>query len=151
MHFTIKYHGEVEALEIPQVSAAIEDAVRPLPPFECQLVGAGAFPDPDNPRTVWLGMGRGTEQMVELHDAIDEGLFKLGFRSEKRLFRPHLTLGRVRGARHDEISPLADEIKSLGDYIGGVTDVSEVVVFSSTLERDGPTYEPLSHATLDGR
>jgi 2'-5' RNA ligase len=88
--------------------------------------------------------------MIALHDAIDAGLSKLGFRSEQRRFRPHLTLGRVRGGDRTEIAALAASLEAQREYIGGITDVSEVVVFSSELGRDGSVYEPLSHAPLDG-
>jgi 2'-5' RNA ligase len=151
MHFTLKFLGEVESLEIPDVCTVVDEAVKELPPFECQVAGAGAFPDLHRPRTVWLGMKYGIEAMIALHDAIDAGLTELGFRTEQRRYRPHLTLGRVRGGRPDDIARLARGLEEYRDYVGGVTDVSEVVVFSSSPQRDGPIYEPLSHASLEGR
>jgi 2'-5' RNA ligase len=89
--------------------------------------------------------------MVALHEAIELRLSKLGFRSDGRRFRPHLTIGRVRGNSPADLGDLVGSLTEQQDFFGGVGDVSEVVVFSSEPGRNGPVYEPLSHAELAGR
>lgn len=149
MHWTLKFLGPVDMVDIPAVCEAVKRAVEPLACFDVEVEGAGAFPDARRPRTVWIGMGRGTDQMVELHDAIEFELAKLGFRSENRRFRPHVTIGRVRQSPRG-IGELGRLIEAEADFDGGVSLVDEVVVFSSELGPDGPTYEPLCHAELKG-
>ena len=149
MHLTFKFLGEVDLIDIPALCAAVTNAVANLPPFEIELRGAGAFPTAHRPRTIWLGVGRGEAELVELHDAIDRALSGLGYRSEQRRFRPHLTVGRVRGGR--DLDRLGQRITENADYVGGVSSVDEVVVFSSELEPDGPLHEPLAVAPLNGR
>ncbi|HEX4131748.1 MAG TPA: RNA 2',3'-cyclic phosphodiesterase [Pirellulales bacterium] len=151
MHLTLKFLGEIDILEVPDVCNAVAAAVEPLPPFEFMAVGSGAFPDARRPRTVWLGVGAGNDGLITLHDAIEDALRALGFRSEQRRFHPHLTLGRVRGNDPAGIGRLAAAIDQQREFAGGVSDVAEVVVMSSTLGREGPTHEPLSHAELRGR
>jgi 2'-5' RNA ligase len=149
MHWTLKFLGNIDILEIPPVCEAVARAIEPLAAFDIEARGAGAFPDARRPRTLWIGTGAGSEQMIELHDAIEFELAKLGFRSENRRFRPHLTIGRVR-----EINAAASELGRLiekhADFDGGVSLVDEVVVFSSDLTPDGPIHEPLCHAELKG-
>lgn len=149
MHWTLKFLGNVDMLEIPQVCQAVQRAVEPLAGFDVEAKGAGAFPDIQRPRTVWIGTGRGSEQMIELHDAIEFELAKLGYRSENRRFRPHLTIGRVRQSP-EGIRELGRLIEKHAAFEGGLTLVDEVVVFASELGSDGPTYEPLCHAELKG-
>lgn len=149
MHWTLKFLGDVELLDIPRVCKAVGRAVEPLAAFHVEAKGAGAFPDVHRPRTVWIGTGRGSEQMIELHDAIEFELAKLGYRSENRRFRPHLTIGRVRHSPAG-IGELGRLIEKHADFDGGLTPVHEVVVFSSVLSPDGPTHEPLGHAELKG-
>jgi RNA 2',3'-cyclic 3'-phosphodiesterase len=149
MHWTLKFLGNVDMLEIPPVCEAVSRAVEPLAAFDIEARGAGAFPDVRRPRTVWIGTGRGSEQMIELHDAIEFELAKLGYRSENRRFRPHLTIGRVRQSPQG-IGELGRLLEAHADFDGGVSLVDEVVVFSSVLGRDGPTHEPLCHAELKG-
>jgi 2'-5' RNA ligase len=151
LHLTLKFLGDVEMLEVPQLCQAVDEAVADLPPFDVQFHGAGAFPSVERPRTVWVGMTAGSEEMVALHDALEQRLAALGFRSDGRRFRPHLTIGRVRSSSPSEIRVLASLLADQRDFVGGSGDVSEVVVFSSELSRAGPAYEPLSHAELGGR
>ena len=150
LHLTLKFLGDVDLLEIPELCQAVTDAVADLPPFEIEARGAGAFPDLHHPRTVWLGVGHGTEEMIELHDVVEQSLAPLGFRQEQRRFRPHLTIGR--GARQRPgIAELAGILAEQADFAGGVSSIDEVVVLSSELSRTGPTYELLATAPLNGR
>jgi 2'-5' RNA ligase len=150
LHWTLKFLGDVDIRETPAICAAVARAVEPLAPFDVDAHGAGAFPDVHRPRTVWIGVGQGSEKMVELHDRIEAELAELGYRPEGRRFRPHLTIGRVRASRQG-IDELARRIEEHADFEGGLSTVFEVVVFSSKLSREGPTHEPLGHAELKGR
>jgi RNA 2',3'-cyclic 3'-phosphodiesterase len=149
LHWTLKFLGDVDMLEIPSVCQAVSRAVAPIVPFDIEARGAGAFPDPARPRTVWVGMGEGSDEMIELHDAIDRELAALGYRGENRRFRPHLTIGRVRQA-HEGTRELARLIRENAEVPIGISTVYEVVVFSSELGREGPTHEPLCHVELKG-
>jgi 2'-5' RNA ligase len=149
MHWTLKFLGNIELTDVPAVCEAVTRAVEPLAAFDLEARGAGAFPDPRRPRTVWVGTGAGSEQMIELHDAIEFELAKLGYRSENRRFRPHLTIGRVRQA-DEGIGELGRLIQKHAEFDGGLSLVDEVVVFSSELGREGPTHEPLCHVELKG-
>jgi 2'-5' RNA ligase len=148
MHLTLKFLGEVDLKDIPAVCEAVNRAVNELPAFEFEAHGAGAFPSTSRPRTIWLGVGRGEEEFVALHAAIDRALGELGFRRENRRFRPHLTLGRVRGER--DVGELGELVARQADFVGGVSSVDEVIVFSSELAPDGPVHEPLAVAALEG-
>ena len=150
LHWTLKFLGDVDMLEIPKICQAVTRAVEPLAPFDVEARGAGAFPDETRPRTIWIGMGEGTEPMIELHDAIDRELGTLGYRAENRRFRPHLTIGRVRQS-HEGIDELSSLLRENTEFDGGLSTVYEVVVFSSELGRDGPTHDPLCHVELKGR
>jgi 2'-5' RNA ligase len=150
LHYSLKFLGDVELLEIPRVCEAVTRAALDLPPFEIIARGAGAFPDVARPRTIWLGVADGSQQMIELNEAIERELAPLGFRREQRRFRPHLTIGRVRGGPAG-LGELGQLVQQHADFVGGVVSVDEVVVFSSELGRDGPTYEPLATATLQGK
>jgi hypothetical protein len=75
---------------------------------------------------------------------------KLGFRREARRYEPHLTIGRIR-RRGPGVAELGELIGQHADYEAGRTAVSEVIVFSSQLDRSGPTYEALSRARLGGK
>ena len=149
LHWTLKFLGNVEMVEIPEVCSAVEEAAKSLPAFDLEARGAGAFPNLRNPRTIWLGVGQGADEMVELHRAVERSLAKLGFREERRRFRPHITIGRVRegGA---PVNELAELLQESADFEGRNSTVFNVTVFSSQLGREGPQYEALAHIDLQG-
>jgi 2'-5' RNA ligase len=149
LHLTLKFLGDVDLRDIPEVCAAVAQATATVPPFSLRIAGAGAFPNLVRPRTVWLGADEGVGEMSVLHERIDDALTALGFRAEHRQFRPHLTIGRVRNA-DSAMSPLVEALAENRDFVAGVIDVDEVVTFSSELERSGPIHEPLATAALAG-
>lgn len=149
LHFTLNFLGDVEVLEASQVCQVVRAATAELAPFAIEVRGAGAFPHVARPRTVWLGVGEGESAMVALHDALELELEALGFRPEGRRFRPHLTVGRVRGTG-EGIGELAARIAAQQDFSAGRMVVDEVTVFTSRLERQGPVHDVLATAELRG-
>jgi 2'-5' RNA ligase len=150
LHITLKFLGDVDAKEIHRVCGAVQGAVADAAPFEFEVRGAGAFPKANRPRTVWLGIAQGREEMIDLNQRIEPALEKLGFRREARRFQPHLTIGRVRRGG-PAVAELGKLIGEQADVELGLTKVPEVIVFSSQLDRSGPTYEALARAPLAGK
>ena len=149
LHWTVKFLGDVDSNEIPSICRAVGTVVGEMPSFEIIAQGAGAFPTLSRPRTVWLGTGQGEEQFISLHDTVDSALAKLDFRSEHRRFRPHMTLGRVRRSPQG-IDQLAALIGQHNKFDAGSMIVDELVIFTSQLDRDGPTYQALARLPLSG-
>jgi 2'-5' RNA ligase len=149
MHLTLKFLGEVPSVETPAVCRAVADAVAGFPPFEIRCRGAGAFPDLQRPRTAWLGITDGRESLGELQAAIDDAMSRLGFARERRGFHPHLTLGRVRqsGPQQRELGRM---LAHYDDFDAGISEINEVIVYASFLDRTGPTYRPMGRSTLAG-
>jgi 2'-5' RNA ligase len=150
MHLTMNFLGDVPLNDIAAVCKAVADAAAPFKPFDIEMAGVGVFPSYDNPRTIWLGVGDGGEELIALHNALQARLGDLGFRVEARRFHPHLTLGRVRSVPKGP-GQLAGLIKQHAEFEAGPMMISEVTVFSSELGRSGPTYEALGHGELLGK
>ncbi len=149
MHWTLNFLGDVDDTEIPAICAAVAEAAAPLASFDLEVRGVGAFPTTGRPRTLWLGVGDGEEQMVLLQSALVDRLERLGFRAEARRYRPHLTLGRVRDSSVG-LDELAALVEQNSDTIAGSMPVDEVVVFSSRLERTRAVHERLGAGPLRG-
>lgn len=151
LHWTLHFLGEIDDQEVYEVCQAAERAAARVSPFACTAEGIGAFPSADRPRTLWLGLRDGRQQMEVLHEQLDEELKPLGFRGERRQFVPHLTLGRAgRSLRPAEIAALAAELAKLGTFEGGAQGVDELTVYASRLRREGPEYAVLATIPLCG-
>ena len=145
LHITLQFLGEVEDRELNDICRRVAQAASQVPAFSCDCRGIGAFPDLRRPSTVWIGVD-GPEDMLELHRRIEGAMAELGFPRERRPYRPHLTLGRIR--RRTGNLALAEMIGGLSDTDFGSFSVNEVVAFSSELERGGPVYTTLARCPL---
>ncbi len=148
LHLTLKFLGDVDARELPEVCNAVAAVAGDQAPFDFEVKGAGAFPAATRPRTIWLGVTVGVPELRALHLRLDRELGRLGFRSEGRQFQPHLTIGRVRSA--DGAEELADLLATHADFFAGVCSADELVVYSSDRQPTGPVYEPVSVSPLSG-
>lgn len=148
LHWTLQFLGDVDQDHIAEICSGITTAVAQFEPFTLGARGAGAFPTNNRPRTLWLGVGEGDEAMVAVQAAIQNRLAAIGFRGEQRRYVPHLTLGRA--GRDKPSRELSDQLSRLADFEAGSMLVDEIVVYSSTLRREGPNYEMLGHIPLFG-
>ncbi len=71
---------------------------------------------------------------------------KLGFAREKRPFRPHLTIGRVRELKHPAVMAKSLENNEIGEI--GRFRVEKLSLIKSQLDPSGSIYTTLSEALL---
>jgi RNA 2',3'-cyclic 3'-phosphodiesterase len=149
LHVSLLFLGEVDEREITPLCRVVADGCGERSGFSMSVVTVGCFPNPRRPRVVWVGVGEGKAELVELHDALEPPLLALGcYRREERRYTPHVTLGRVRSGRAGD--QLAAALKRHANWQAGRTEVREVQVLSSELTPQGPVYTVLSRAQLRG-
>ncbi len=147
LHITLSFLGDISDKDIAWVCQRVAQVCQANSAFELQCQGAGAFPHAQSPRTVWLGVSEGADQLQRLQAELDEHLVEGRFPRETRRFHPHLTLGRVkRGGA--EVAELGDLVQSHSQFDAGPCPVGEVLVYASDLERRGPSYTVLSRSPL---
>lgn len=149
MHLTLQFLGDVEDTLVPEVCQRVASAAAPFAPFQVGFSQAGAFPSLDRPRTVWIGVDQGRQELIDLQLAIQETLLEMRFPRERRTYKPHLTIGRVRekGPRQAQLSELLAHYR---DFKADSCDVPEALIFASFLEGSRPTYQIMGRASLDG-
>jgi 2'-5' RNA ligase len=147
MHLTLKFLGYVDDVDLAGICRVVDQAAEKTPPFSIACRGMGAFPNAQRPRIIWLGLDEPTGNLQRLQQELENHFQQMGFPAEDRRFVPHLTLGRVR-APGGELAEVTRHLEANAQREWGVFPVEEVVVFSSQLSPQGPTYTPLSHAPL---
>src|ERR1700756_326576 len=78
LHLTLLFLGEVDQREIIDICRAAQKAVAALPAFTMSVEGVGCFPNARRPRTLWVGVGKGTAEVTKVHDAIEAPLLDMG-------------------------------------------------------------------------
>jgi len=145
IHVTMKFLGDVPNDKISAVTDALRVAASGMQPFDINVRGIGVFPNPRYMRVIWAGVVDGRDAVIALQQNIDRELQKLGF-SPERDFVPHLTLARVKTAKHKE--QLAASIREMGNMEFGITRAQAVELMQSTLTPKGPIYSTLAHIEL---
>jgi len=107
LHLTVRFLGPTDAVRIPDLGAIVDGTAAATEPFEVTVKGAGAFPSPTRPRTLWLGIDDGGAELAALTERLGRGLASAGWAADDRPFRAHLTLGRSDGRRE---GPLAARV-----------------------------------------
>lgn len=150
LHLTLHFLGDdVDDADLHRICVAMDEAAATVPAFRLAFRGVGVFPDVRRPRVVWLGVERGVDELVRLHDALAERLTPLGFPPEARGFRPHLTLGRCRGAGSSS-SAAASWLPSFAEADAGEMTASRVCLYESRLSPAGAEHDRLHAARLGG-
>lgn len=96
IHLTLKFLGATDATLAPRILEGLQDVMRDAPSPQLSLSGLGTFPNARNPRVIWAGVSGDADALAELHARAERVATGLGWKPERRPFRPHLTLGRVR-------------------------------------------------------
>ncbi len=149
LHITMSFLGDIPDIEVPELCRDIKKVAQQHEPFSVEVAGLGGFPDLTQPRTIWVGVNEGTSELVELNTSLAEVLRDWGIPKEKNKYLPHMTLGRLgRGARWNP--QLLSLIDNHAKHVCGACVVNEVIVYSSFLDRIGPTYTPMSRIKLLG-
>ena len=151
IHLTVVFLGHVRDVDLTAIEAAARRVCLNYRPFDVSLQGMGCFPSERNARVIWLGLQGDTDRMARFRDALQRELEPIGIRPEKRPFRPHLTLGRIRtgrgGGGRRELSAL---LSTYHDLISAGWPVAELVLFKSDLRPSGAVYTKLKAWPLSG-
>ena len=144
LHCTLKFFGEVDDNKLNEIIEVIENKIKNHEPFKINIRKTGVFPNEKYVRVLWIGM-EDVEPFTNLQKDLDKDFVELGFKKE-RSYKPHLTVGRVRGAKNKE--ELLAKLKDLGDVEIGEMDIRKIVLKKSQLTRKGPIYTTLKEFDL---
>jgi 2'-5' RNA ligase len=138
-HVTLRFLGNVPTDDVPALAKSVEGALAGSRRFSVTLGATHAFPSAQKPRVVVIELEPEAE-LAALAARVEAGVVAAGLPAEKRRFRAHLTLGRVRGRRVPALdAPVPD---------AGALEVDEVVLFKSDLGAGGSRYTPLAQLPL---
>lgn len=142
-HMTLKFLGEISESVASEVRDVLRDPVGQR--FFLCGAGGGFFPDSRSPRVIWAGLGEGGERCRDMAVEIDQRLAGLGLPRERRVFTPHLTLGRVRRTERD---PWDELVRDLHGTRWPRIEIAHVVLWASRLTPSGPHYRQIADAKL---
>ena len=146
IHITLKFYGEVAEERAAAIAESLAFATGGIGPLGLAFAGFGAFPAPDRPRVLWAGLDAPSALEI-LQDRIETRAEGMDFPGEGVVFRPHVTIGRV---REGERIPRAESDRLLATALTDQFSVDRVVLYSSVPGPGGAVYSILHEVTLGG-
>jgi 2'-5' RNA ligase len=146
IHLTLKFLGDTKVSKLESIGKIIQEIADKYSPFTISLAGIGAFPNSRKPSVIWTSIDKGKDEISRLANEMESAMEKLGFPKEKRSFKPHLTIGRVKEINHPSEMMKALENPNVGE-IGEFT-VDRVKFIRSQLNPNGSIYTTLTEGTL---
>jgi len=150
VHLTLKFLGSIAVDRIGEITRAMEEAAREIPPFHLEVKDLGVFPNLRRVQVAWVGISGELDKLGQLQQGIESNLARLGFAPESRPFTPQLTLARLR-----DRAPLGER-QRFGQLIAGTKfeavftiEVDAISLMRSQLTREGAIYSRISSVGLN--
>ena len=150
LHITLVFIGYLKDEEIPEICQIVEEMAGKNSVFTISLNKiVYAPPKKMPPRMVWAS-GEKSEQLTKLQRALENSLLasplKENIKQEKRLYSPHITLGRIK--RWDFKQLEIEERPSINENVSFNFEVSSIEIMESQLKRTGAEYTVLESVPL---
>lgn len=134
-HITLQFLGDTSAPVIDKLIETLQHVT--FEPFSLSLGQVGVFGQKSSPRILWASVVDTNQALKQLQRQIMERTALLGFETEKREFRAHLTLARdYRGERAFQLSDITNQPQSSS------WEVNHFTVMKSNL-KSLPMYEEI--------
>ena len=143
MHVTLKFAAKLPRAAVGPLGEALAKiaSAAPAPPA-CALV-LGAFPSSKKASVVVAELVDAAGALAKLAARVEKLVLRHGVPAEKRTYRPHVTLARLK-IEYDARRWLRPDLAtSVGEVRPGA-----VTLYESRLGADGATYVPLARAAF---
>lgn len=134
LHLTLAFIGEVPTGTVRQIEGALS-AIE-LSSFDLSLEGIDMFGTTYQPKTLWAGVSD-EAPLHHLHEKILNALERIDIETDRRRYKPHVTLARFpRGIQTD----IEAWVTSNGTLKTPTQKVGYFSLFSSQRSSEGPSY-----------
>lgn len=143
-HITTKFIGDWQEERLEELKAAL-GGLKKRGPITASIGGFGWYPNPHQPRVLYCGI----KAPVELHDLardLDACCAGLGIAREKREYKPHLTLARMRGVQ--DVTALRQAIAQLPSAEFGKSTAAKFLLYKSEPGEQTSAYKVIGEFAL---
>ena len=140
LHLTLRFLGEVPESALASLRQLADACAARAPRLDLSLDRVTGFPSPSRARVV-VALLRADRGLLALADDLEQAVTDAGHAPERRRFRPHYTLGRVRRP------PLRARVAAALPAQWAAPGALHLV--RSHLDPGGARYESLHAAALD--
>ena len=137
-HVTLRFVGDIAEPLVADLQQVLTSAASQHTRFEMAFTAVEAFPSARRPLVI-AATGTAPAAGDALVGSLEESCQALSLAAEKRPWRPHMTVARVRGRRRFELPTTPTQVKFM---------VSRICLMESVATERGRAYVPLRWAAL---
>lgn len=145
LHLTLKFVGDTSHGQVEEIKNLLENISNQFGRFSLTLNGLGFFKSKGQPRVLFAKLEY-DESLELIYNILEERLSKIGIEKDKRDFKPHLTLARIKYIKNKRL--FYSVMEKLKNTYFQKSTVSEIHYFQSVLKPTGPVYQTLKVANL---
>lgn len=145
LHLTLKFLGDADEAQLEKTKEIVEQIADQIPKFTLKIAETGVFPSARNARVLWIDVKDEKGSAAKINELLETKCEKIGFAKEKRSFKPHLTIARVRDVgKSKELaeSHLKKEFEPVE------FEVAEIAIYESRLQPTGSIYSKAQSSKL---
>ena len=142
LHLTLKFIGDFDKRNLDKLIAELKIISADVNRFKLNFKNFGVFKRNAVPFILYAGIEFNRE-FLRLHSLIDNSLVKFGVAKEKRKFKPHLTLLRIKNKRINKLEELLAKRISYIKF-----EVDKFYLIQSELKPTGSVYTEIESFKL---
>jgi 2'-5' RNA ligase len=147
-HLTLKFFGDISTEDVKNICSAVQNRITSEPSLNFKIEKLGVFPGARRPLVIWCGVTGDVENLSVLQRKLDSDFAGIGFPSENRPFRAHLTLGRIKDP--SGLTGISEALTKYNAFAAGEFSCKELILFQSRLTPQGAIYTKLAEFALSG-
>ena len=135
-HLTLRFIGEATRHQAEEIDCALASLRGRA--FAFSLTGLGWFEKNGRVNTLYAGVER-NDDLARLQAKVETAIHRCGLPAERRRFTPHVALARM---DQPVSTPLTRFVQANNLYRSAPIRANNLVLFSSFLGKEQPTYTP---------
>jgi len=139
LHITLEFLGDISRDQIETVKRILDTL--DFQSFRLLVKNPNVLPNENYVRVVYCVLNGDVEPLKVTQKELRSKLRDDGFKVDKRPFKPHLTIARVKSSRNRK--ELISAIQELSEMDCGVQEITSIKLKKSDLTSEGPKYTTL--------
>ena len=145
LHLTMKFLGDTDEIQLEELKEICRKIAAEIPKFVLQIAETGVFPSARNARVLWIDVKDKKGNLAKINRLLETECERIGFAAEKRNFKPHLTIARLKELR-SSAELVGKHLEK--DFEPVEMEVTEIVIYESRLRSTDSIYEKLTTLQL---
>ena len=122
LHITLRFLGDIA----PSLLAGIQESMHTVKfePFDIEFKDVGVFPNSRRIKVVWIGIQRGSIELLHIYHQLEANLNKLEMKQNRKNWVPHMTIARIRSGKNKNL--LLEEVNKMKNEEFGICHINSI-------------------------